>query len=77
MKIAITLILYILAFVWGCSRLTGRGSKLQRLWFGCILAWCVYVNICGITETPHFNIATVYTAFFQPAGRVIIEWLGG
>ncbi|WP_438494410.1 hypothetical protein [Paenibacillus sp. IHBB 3054] len=60
MKIAITLLLYTLAFVWGCTRLRGEGSKLHRLWFGCILVWCAYENICGITETPHFNMATLY-----------------
>lgn len=77
MKIAITLLLYALAFVWGCTRLRGEGRKLHRLWFGCILVWCAYENICGITETPHFNLATLYITYFQPAGRFIIKWLGG
>lgn len=77
MRIAITLVLYVIAFLWGCTRLHGKGYKLHRLWFGCIMAWCAYVNISGITRTPHLSISTVYTAFFQPFGRAIIQWLGG
>lgn len=77
MKIAITLVLYILAFLWGCTRLRGSGRKLHRLWYGCILAYCAYINICGITRTPHVSIGILYTAFFQPAGRAVIHWLGG
>ncbi|AIQ50970.1 hypothetical protein [Paenibacillus sp. FSL R7-0331] len=77
MKIAITLLLYILAFILGCRMLTDKGYRLHRLWYGCILAWCAYVNICGITGTPHISVASFYTSVFQPAGRVIIDWLGG
>ncbi|AIQ39589.1 hypothetical protein MKZ24_32040 [Paenibacillus sp. FSL R7-0297] len=77
MKIAITLLLYVIAFLWGWTKLRGPGRKLHRLWFGCILGYCAYINICGITETPHFSLGIFYTAFFQPVGRAIIYWLGG
>jgi hypothetical protein len=77
MKIAITLILYILAFLWGCTKLRGKGRQLHRLWLGCILVYCAYINICGMTRTPFISVGILYTAFFQPIGRAIIYWLGG
>lgn len=77
MKIAITLILYVLAFLWGCTKLRGKGRQLHRLWFGCILVYCAYLNICGITRTPHIALGTLYTMLFQPVGRAFIHWLGG
>lgn len=77
MKIAITLILYAVAYLWGWTKLRGEGRRLQRLWFGCILGYCAYINLCGITRTPHVSLSLLYTAFFQPVGRAIIYWLGG
>ncbi|QQZ63590.1 hypothetical protein JI735_14720 [Paenibacillus sonchi] len=77
MKIAVILGLYILAFWRGCVLLQGHKRKLHRLWFGCILVYCAYVHICGITETSHFGVSALYIAYFQPAGRAIIKWLGG
>jgi hypothetical protein len=77
MKIAITLVLYVFALFWGWNKLRGKGRQLHRLWFGCILAYCAYINICGITNTPHIGVGIVYTTLFQPVGRAIIHWLGG
>lgn len=77
MKIAIILVLYVLAYLWGCTRLRGEGRGLHRLWLGCILAYAAYLHLCGMTETPHFSLGSLYTAFLQPAGRAIIYWLGG
>ena len=77
MKKAITLVLYVLAYLWGWTKLRGKGRQLHRLWLGCILAYCVYLNICGITRTPHIALGTLYTMYFQPVGRAIIYWLGG
>lgn len=77
MKIAIILVLYVLAYLWGWTRLRGEGRGLQRLWFGCILAYAAYLHLCGITETPHFTLGYLYTEVLQRAGRAIIHWLGG
>ncbi|MNO30128.1 hypothetical protein D3C76_200600 [compost metagenome] len=77
MIIAVIIGLYILAFWRGCTLLQGKGRNLHRLWFGCIMVYCAYVHICGITRTPHLSVSTLYLAFFQPAGRAIIKWLGG
>lgn len=77
MKIAIILVLYVLAYLWGWTRLRGKGRGLHRLWFGCILAYAAYIHLCGITQTWHVSLGTVYTALFQPVGRAIIHWLGG
>ncbi|WP_379154762.1 hypothetical protein [Paenibacillus sp. sgz5001063] len=77
MNIAVILGLYILAFWRGCTMLSGKRRKLNRLWFGLILVYCAYVNICGITRTPHIGVSSLYTSFFQPTGRAIIKWLGG
>lgn len=55
MKIAITLILYAIAYLWGWTKLRGEGRRLQRLWFGCILGYCAYINLCGITRTPMYR----------------------
>ena len=77
MTIAICIALYGIAFYWGCKLLTGKDRKLHRLWYGCILAWCAYINICGITHNPHLSVSSLYLIFFQPAGRMVIQWLGG
>ena len=77
MRIAIILILYVLAYLWGCTRLRGEGRGLHRLWLGCILAYAAYLHLCGITQTRHVSLGTVYTVLFQPVGRAIIHWLGG
>ncbi|WP_019913113.1 hypothetical protein [Paenibacillus sp. HW567] len=77
MKIAVILGLYGLAYWRGCTLLNGKGRRGHRLWFGCIMLYCAYVNISGITGAPHIGVSTLYIAFFQPAGRAIIKWLGG
>jgi len=77
MKITIILILYGIAFYWGYRKLVGKNRNLHRLWYGCILAWCAYVHLSGITGTRHISISSLYTAYFQPATEVIIRWLGG
>ncbi|MGN7762923.1 hypothetical protein [Paenibacillus sp. 22594] len=77
MSIAVILGLYILVFWRGCTMLKGKKRQLHRLWYGCILVYCAYVNICGITRTPHLGVSSLYIAFFQPVGRAMIKWLGG
>ncbi|MEK4853717.1 hypothetical protein NST04_28010 [Paenibacillus sp. FSL H7-0756] len=77
MKIAITLLLYVLAYGWGWRMLRGEGHRRRRLLLGCIMAYGAYLNICGITDTPHLSLGLLYTALFQPVGRAIIYWLGG
>ncbi|ETT76542.1 hypothetical protein [Paenibacillus sp. FSL R7-277] len=77
MKIAITLILYALAYGWGWTKLRGEERRRRRLLLGCIMGYGAYLNLCGITNTPHVSLGSLYTAFFQPVGRAIIYWLGG
>ncbi len=77
MKIYLLLALYVAALFWGCRRMKGPHRNLHRLWYGCILGWCAYLNFCGITNTPHISVSSLYIVFFQPAGEFIIHWLGG
>ncbi|MBT2290994.1 hypothetical protein J7E73_18000 [Paenibacillus albidus] len=77
MKFVVILALYALAFYIGCKMLRGSNRGQHRLWYGLILAWCAYVHLCGITNTPHLSVSTLYRFLFQDAGRAIVQWLGG
>lgn len=77
MRIALLILAYIAAFLAGCRMLRGKEKKRHRLGFGLILLWCVYLNLSGMTNTPHLSISSPYIAYFQPVGRMIIKWLGG
>ncbi|MDQ0194064.1 hypothetical protein J2T20_002432 [Paenibacillus wynnii] len=77
MRIVIILVLYTIAFYWGCKQLGGKGRKRHCLWYGCILTWCAYKHISGSIQAPSLSVSSLYIAFFQPAGKAIIQWLGG
>ncbi|ASA19405.1 hypothetical protein [Paenibacillus donghaensis] len=77
MNNAVIIALYGAALYWGCRKLQGKDSKLHRVEYSCILGWCLYLHLCGINGLRHYSISSLYIAYFQPAGRAIIQWLGG